>query len=155
MEYKPLYITERTNTHCANCDSRMKKIKTEYVCLHCLERIKQVHYSVGIIYVIGETGTNFYKIGRTNNINLRLMELQVGNPRELFIDRYFNTDVALLMEAIVHAHLSMYRIRGEWFNMSKTKLPADIDKLLYAGIRKAFIEQQDINSLVEILYGYS
>lgn len=38
----------------------------------------------GTVYIIQETGTNYYKIGGTGRtVNQRISELQVGNPREL------------------------------------------------------------------------
>jgi hypothetical protein len=64
------------------------------------------------------------KIGRTSNLEMRIKELQVGNPYEL--DLLFKLDCesneqAKMLERFLHRQMyRMYHLRGEWFKIDKT-----------------------------------
>jgi predicted GIY-YIG superfamily endonuclease len=82
------------------------------------------------IYIIQMKGTNYFKIGVSNNLNKRLSTLQTGNPVKLYIVRYYiiYTD-ANRLEKLLHNYLSEYHIRLEWFCISVDILK-DIENII-------------------------
>lgn len=76
-----------------------------------------------MIYFIREKGTRHVKIGFTDRpIRERLGFLQVGNPRELVVERMVEGD--LRWERAFHsAALAIRsRIRGEWFELDSDEI---------------------------------
>lgn len=70
-----------------------------------------------MIYFITEGNSiNYVKIGYTNNLNRRLRELQIGNPRKL--KPYFVIKGNYQLEQEVHKEFKDYRSIGEWFHFS-------------------------------------
>ena len=72
-----------------------------------------VHY----LYMIGEP-TGPVKLGRAENPEKRLGEIQVGNPNDLHILRtraLRNKRQAVRAEQHLHDKCKEYRIRGEWY----------------------------------------
>lgn len=70
------------------------------------------------VYIIHDIYAGKVKIGKANDVHLRLQELQVGNPNELRIANIFpcNSDAeALLLEQQLHQKYDEYWVRGEWF----------------------------------------
>ncbi len=70
------------------------------------------------IYFICEEGTNFTKIGYSNDIPKRLEAVQTGNPRELWIAATIGgltRQSAISLENYLHKRLSGHNIRSEWF----------------------------------------
>ena len=77
------------------------------------------------LYVIVEEPENWdipiCKIGVTHNIDNRLSQLQVGNPRELICKiwvKFPNSGLAKQAEEIIHERLSLKCQQGEWFKIS-------------------------------------
>lgn len=67
------------------------------------------------IYIIGETGTNFVKIGISNNPHGRINGLQTANPRKLaLLGAWPGTEQD---ETEHHRILADFRREGEWFEL--------------------------------------
>ena len=75
------------------------------------------------VYLIGEIESDAIKIGYGQNPDKRVIELQIGNPRELRLFHSFETNCAESVEAFVQRKFSKNNIRGEWYN-------ADINKII-------------------------
>jgi hypothetical protein len=71
------------------------------------------------VYIIGTLG-NKQKIGFSNNVNKRLLELQTGNPEKLIIHHTeaVPKDRVRLLERKIHRELGYRRIKGEWFDLT-------------------------------------
>jgi hypothetical protein len=65
------------------------------------------------VYLVETQG--LYKIGIAKSPSRRLGELQVGCPFELNLINTFDGDSET--ESYIHKVLSVYRIRGEWFDL--------------------------------------
>lgn len=75
---------------------------------------------MGYVYVIGEKGTvgNVYKIGKCGtSVKTRVLDLQTGNPRELYIALLITTSHYGIIELLLHQTLSTFQIRGEWYSV--------------------------------------
>lgn len=75
---------------------------------------------MGFVYLIGESSTpNVFKIGSTRkkDINDRMKQLQTGNPDELYLARYFETESPFKVEHFLHFNLSDHNSHGEWFEV--------------------------------------
>lgn len=74
-----------------------------------------------VVYVIAEDGGAWCKIGisASNDINRRLRELQMGNPRRLTIVFTLQTETARAIERLAHSMLwrnhAGNKARSEWF----------------------------------------
>ena len=58
------------------------------------------------------------KIGKANDVESRLKELQTGNPYKLstlLIVPVTSDNVAFDMECTIHRHFKNYQMEGEWF----------------------------------------
>lgn len=65
------------------------------------------------------------KVGKSRDVDVRLKELQVGNPEELEIKIVLvaNSEKhALHMEKRFHRRFKKYHIRGEWFKCNVLKI---------------------------------
>ena len=80
-----------------------------------------------IVYAIGQYNNDekleFIKFGVTteNTLNLRLAQLQTGNPNRLAVINYFkskNREEAFRSENLIHINLKKYKTRGEWFEVN-------------------------------------
>lgn len=67
------------------------------------------------VYLIGHSHLPFVKIGKTSNINKRLMELQTSSPYKLEVILLLK-DKDKKLENYLHKTFSEYRLRGEWFD---------------------------------------
>jgi len=65
------------------------------------------------VYLVGCHG--FTKVGVAVDIELRLINLQVGNPYEVKLLASFPSNNAVRDEGRIHAKWKRYEIRGEWF----------------------------------------
>ena len=79
----------------------------------------------GWVYFIKERipgdGGVYTKIGCTEDSNCRsrLNQLQVGNPRELYIYDKISTKDPFRLESLMHAYFEIYRTSGEWFELEE------------------------------------
>lgn len=85
------------------------------------------------IYVIGPKGGP-YKIGFSANPTARLSSLQTGTTDYLILHYKEETDteIAKVIEKLIHRQLAHKRIRGEWFDVS---LEEAIGEVRFAFIR--------------------
>jgi len=70
-----------------------------------------------IIYLINVVGTNYYKIGVTQNINKRLIQLQTSNPMSLNLIHNFVGGYKT--EFYLHKLFFNYQVKNEWFELSQ------------------------------------
>lgn len=91
-------------------------IEKEFSDFLATENIKPKYF----VYFISDG--DFVKIGVTNNIKLRLSELQVGNARKLdciCLIPAKNRNSAFSLEHNLHDIYERYYINGEWFDLLK------------------------------------
>ena len=77
---------------------------------------------MGYVYLIGENNDlDHYKIGCTNKkkIEGRINELQTGNPNELILVKYYETDKPYKLEMMLHNHFKYNNDINEWFSLNK------------------------------------
>ena len=89
------------------------------------------------VYFIGEEDTPCcrIKIGVAKNIERRRSNLQTGNPLELRLLGWINTEGNFELERRLHQHFSARRVRGEWFAIE----PADILLIPMRAARDGFV----------------
>lgn len=60
-----------------------------------------------------------FKIGvTTKSLEKRLRELQTGNPYELFISNFYETNTPFKLETMLHNRFFGTKIKNEWFDMT-------------------------------------
>jgi hypothetical protein len=79
----------------------------------------------GFVYLVEEdedrrNGRVYCKIGRSVNPAQRAVELQVGNPRKLFLSAVLRTGDTVGLEAKYHKRFAHFRLVGEWFDLSQS-----------------------------------
>lgn len=75
---------------------------------------------MGFVYVLRAKGTNFYKIGRTEqSIENRVRSLQTGCPYKIEILHRIETNYPLNMERAFHDYLDGCQTVGEWFDIDE------------------------------------
>lgn len=72
-------------------------------------RIRRIKNPSSLVYLVRSFG-NYYKIGKTNNVDNRLRQLKTHNPEITLIGL---TD--LYSEELLHKKFKDYRVKGEWF----------------------------------------
>ena len=78
------------------------------------------------LYILQNGNTNQYKIGITNNLNRRWVELQTGCPGELKVVKvwsHYSKSAVVRYERILHRFFTKsgcrIRANGEWFELRK------------------------------------
>ena len=74
-------------------------------------------YQQSKTYLMKDNITNLYKIGRSNNPQIREKTLQSEKPNIKMV-KVWNYDI----ESKLHNLYSDFRVRGEWFNLNKIQL---------------------------------
>lgn len=70
-----------------------------------------------MIYLVRMAGTDYYKIGYTeNDPRRRINEIQVGNPSGLQVEAFWLGEIA--DEQTLHRILHRFRRHGEWFELT-------------------------------------
>lgn len=72
-----------------------------------------------LVYLMGEAGTAFVKVGRTGHLSQRRASIQAGNPRGIiihFTKSFPSERDAERFEKDVQAAFAGYRRLGEWFD---------------------------------------
>ena len=70
------------------------------------------------VYFILDTASNAVKIGKANNIEQRMSDLQTGNPNPLKLIHEIECESekqSFLLEQTLHKKLEKVRLIGEWF----------------------------------------
>lgn len=71
----------------------------------------------GFVYLLCD-GEKF-KIGMTKNkITKRILELQTGNPNEIWVRNYYETDYPAKIEKMMHVRHASSNVKNEWFDMT-------------------------------------
>ena len=70
------------------------------------------------VYVIAEGPGGPCKVGYGKNPEQRLINCQIGNPRELQMMYKYPTHIPRILERYIHSDLRVHWMRGEWFNCS-------------------------------------
>ena len=75
----------------------------------------------GIVYLLCD-GEKF-KIGMTKNkIEKRVAELQTGNPNEIWVHSYYETQYPLKIEKMMHGRHASSNVKNEWFDLSVSEV---------------------------------
>ena len=77
---------------------------------------------IDFVYIINVVGTNKYKIGRSNDINRRLRQLQTGSPDKLTLYDIFTCADCSTLEPMIHKTFAKFRLNGEWFKFTDTEI---------------------------------
>lgn len=70
------------------------------------------------IYLISDKKTYYYKIGVSKNPETRLKQLQTGNQSKLTLNKKVLCENYNEVEQSLHNKYSMFRINGEWFELT-------------------------------------
>jgi hypothetical protein len=81
---------------------------------------------MGFIYLISSGLTDKYKIGVSKKPPNRKKELQTGNPFELSVVKYYESEFCYKIESVLHRLLKYKKyvsedfsyLKGEWFNLT-------------------------------------
>ena len=90
------------------------------------------------IYIIREGSKkkkNYFKIGSSkdvvNSYNQRIVGIQIGNPRKLFLLKKIYNENSFKLEYFLHQYIIEFHHRGEWFYLNQelllNKLEENID----------------------------
>lgn len=77
---------------------------------------------MAFVYLIKEDNEEtHYKIGMTKvkDVNKRLKQLQTGNPNELFLVDYHQTEIPFYIESSLHRFFSSKKTLNEWYDLSE------------------------------------
>lgn len=90
------------------------------------------------LYVISASDEK-HKIGRSNNPESRLKQLQGANPDELKLScaRECEADISECAETLAHQHLAEFRTNGEWFCLPLDKAISSLEEAIDISTRDA------------------
>ena len=76
----------------------------------------------GFVYLLCD-GEKF-KIGMTKHkdIHKRVQELQTGNPNDIWVHSYYETDYPLKIEKMMHGKRTSSNIKNEWFDLTVSQV---------------------------------
>src|ERR1035437_7980310 len=70
------------------------------------------------IYLIQSLENSYYKIGVSKSPNLRIKQLNTGNPELIKLIEVYQSDIAYKVEKVLHRRYAYARKKNEWFNLS-------------------------------------
>lgn len=79
------------------------------------EEMKKSHIDVSYIYVIANLEFKVCKIGFSNNVQSRLVQIQTGCPFPLEVYKVFKG--TMQQEKRIHQKYKQFRMNGEWFKL--------------------------------------
>jgi len=79
-------------------------------------------YQNQYVYLINIHGFSYYKIGKTRNLESRIVEIQCANPFEVRLFSQYCVDDMAFVESVLHCQFQEQHIRGEWFDLSHDDL---------------------------------
>ena len=76
----------------------------------------------GFVYLLCD-GEKF-KIGMTKHkdIHKRIKELQTGNPNDIWVHSYYETDYPLKIEKMLHGRHAASNVKNEWFDLTVSQV---------------------------------
>jgi hypothetical protein len=81
------------------------------------------------VYVINQTKSDYYKIGRTNrSVASRLSDLQTANPVQLIIVHEIKCTNSSEVEAYLHKKYAKSQVRREWFQLNQSQIEGIINE---------------------------
>lgn len=108
-----------------------------------------------IIYVIQATGTDYFKVGYTSDIDKRLQTLQIGCPHKLKIIATLDAgEYTETTEKFIHTLLRPYRVRGEWFQLIEY-VELDEDDSILLKIKSLIDEGRSNNFILNEIWGHA
>lgn len=74
----------------------------------------------GFVYLLGDwLKDGYYKIGVTRgSIERRIKKLQTGNAGEIYMCRYYSTEIPFFIEKWLHFKFFGEKIKNEWFKLT-------------------------------------
>lgn len=87
----------------------------------------------GFLGEFSSDATTYCKIGMTRDVDLRLAELQTGNPQllqKVYAIRCPDRDAATELERRFHRRFKKKRVQGEWFSISSYEAIGWIERAL-------------------------
>jgi hypothetical protein len=136
------YVTLRREKKCVAFLDSIGKTRCEKTCKNgsefCSEHAQRVRFHprsrTGIVYVVylGESdknGSAYYKIGVTKNINRRIKDLRLSNPK-VRLCKAFGTSEMYQLEKRLHILMKDRRTERETFLLSNDDLKQVIDNML-------------------------
>lgn len=80
------------------------------------------YQKAGFVYVAQMEGHDYYKIGRTNNLDRRIGQISPQMPGRLVLVFAHRVGDAWRMERVLHGDFEGVRLNGEWFRLSANDL---------------------------------
>lgn len=65
---------------------------------------------------------NLYKVGKANDISVRVKYLQIALPYEVIVEYAIPTSFATNIEAQIHRLLKPFHVKGEWYEIDRKML---------------------------------
>lgn len=100
----------------------------KHVARHVRENHDQEQNSYSILYIL-EAENGLLKIGITNNLDRRMMHLQVNSPLNVGVVESFEVEDARHIESEIHKILSEENSHGEWFELENRPLDSLLDSV--------------------------
>lgn len=85
-----------------------------------------------IVYVMQAGTMDIFKIGKAGDAKRRKYNLQAGCPYPLQLKNIIETDNAIWLEHCLHVILRKYNMRGDWFEITESKLAHILYRILPA-----------------------
>lgn len=98
--------------------------------------IPRANRELGHGYVYLVTCGEYTKIGIATEPEKRTALMQIGNPHELKLVKVWYSENPQVDEECLHAEFESYRVRGEWFAISRGGLEALISLETLAAYRE-------------------
>jgi hypothetical protein len=98
-----------------------------------------IPYEPGNVYLLNGVGTNYFKIGKTNNPSRRFKEIGTKLPFEVEAIHVWPTYFMSLAEKQIHQHHKEERLNGEWFDLPESRIYWLIDLLGCSEIKYAYV----------------
>jgi hypothetical protein len=105
------------------------------------------------VYAILDEVNSCLKIGKANDVKMRMADLQIGNPNPLKLVGLIeckNESFAFRVERSIQEEYSQFQIRGEWFSCENNNvLEEQFDKISHNDVIKKTRDSLIIPSLFE------
>lgn len=124
-----LFTIENNRVFCFKMASRLDNVVSRN------PEINKIKYKFGLlesnpdqfIYII--KGKDYFKIGKTKNINRRMKEFKVSIPYSIKLNNLIKVSDMTEAEKYIHKICERSRVEGEWFSLSEKDINLIIDVL--------------------------